>query len=141
MAYFTQTDLEVLIPAGWVVDALDDDADGTQDATLFSELQTVVEGEINASLGQRYTVPIAAGVADDWLRHAAVHLAAFQCYARRQAMEFFPYAATVEMIRERLERMARGEEALAPGADREEASVTAITEDRLTHQSGGGLAS
>ena len=139
MSYFTQTDLEVLIPPGWVVEALDDDADGAQDATLFSELQTVIEGRINGKLGQRYAVPITAGLADDFLRDCAVHMAAAVLYKRRGLYAQFPYVDELEDLTTTLNAIARGEEPLAPEADREEPSVSAITENTKARNSGGRL--
>lgn len=139
MSYFTQTDLEVLIPPGWVVEALDDDADGSQDATLFSELRTVVEGRINGKLGLRYTVPITSGIADDFLRDAAIHIAAGILYARRGLMDRFPYASELAEITARLNAIAAGELPLAPEADRAKDSVTAITDTARARNSGGRL--
>lgn len=65
MSYFTQADLEALIPAPWLAEGLNDDAEATTDEEVtaaaalgFAKVQALAENEVNGVLGARYTVPM-----------------------------------------------------------------------------------
>lgn len=130
MSYISQSDLEALIPPAWLVEGLDDDADGTQDA--FTAVQTAAENQINGLLALRYAVPIDttgnAGLAA-FFTALASHIAAEMIYARRAQAEAFPHAATLKALREQFHRIVNGEQPLNTEVERAESAITAITED------------
>jgi phage gp36-like protein len=140
MAYFTLTDLNALIPAGWVTEALDDDRNGVQDQ--FSTVQALAEGQVNALIGMRYTVPVdtsAASAPVDFLRHASSLIAAALCYARRNKEALFPYKDDLQLVREQLHQIAKGELPLFPGQDRTLPSAVIIAEDSRVYSEGIGF--
>jgi phage gp36-like protein len=134
MAYFIQSDLEALIPAAWLVEGLDDDANGAQDA--FTVVQTAAEDEVNGALGIRYSVPLdttgKAGL-ESFLRSLCAHIAAEMIYGRRGQTERFPFEAKLKAMRAQLAKMAAGELPLSPEVQRETAAIVAITEDSRIH--------
>lgn len=140
MPYFTFDELTALIPEGWLVESLDDDASGT--AELFSEVQASAENAVNAPLSLRYAVPVPS---TPFIKRAALLIAAETCYARRGQMERFPYKDELNGkdgqkggVRHMLEQIAKGEMQLAPALVAANPSGAIITEPSRT--SGGRLA-
>ncbi len=139
MDYFTFAELTALIPEGWLVESLDDDASGN--AELFSEVQDSAGNAVNAMLSLRYAVPVPA---TPFIRRAALLIAAETCYARRGQVERFPYCEELNGkdgqkggIRHMLEQLARGEMQLSPTVVAARPSGSVITERSRT--SGGRL--
>lgn len=139
MPYFTLTDLNALIPAGWVTEALDDDRNGSQDQ--FATVQALAEGQVNALLGMRYSVPVdtsAANAPVDFLRHASATIAAALCYARRNKETLFPYKEELKAVRDQLHEIAAGKLPLFSGQDRALPSAVLIGEDSRVYSQGIG---
>lgn len=134
MSYFTQTDLEALIPPGWLTEGLDDDADGTQDA--FAGVQQLAEDEVNGELGRRYAVPFDTsgnvGLAS-YLRSLCVHIAAEIVYERRGTVLPEARATKLAELRKRLARIATGEEPLSPQVEPERNVIEVISEPSRVH--------
>jgi phage gp36-like protein len=141
MSYFVLSDLEALIPPGWVVEALDDDADGDSDALLFDAVRRAAEAEVNGKIGRRYAVPLtpAAGSSlAQWLQHAASMLAAGLCYKRRgaDAWQKCPYQDEIKDIRTDLGKIASGELPLDVGEERAVESAEIISDDSRVNSTG-----
>lgn len=139
MPYVTQAALAGQIPPDFLVEALDDDADGVVDSAAWDALAAAVDEEIDATLGQRYTVPFT-GTVPDIVGHAAKILALEGLYQRRGAFgDANPWSARAEALRGTLRSIATGEEPLSPSLDRAKSSVSAITEPARTHSAAGHL--
>jgi len=141
MAYFTLANLEALIPPGWVVEALDDDADGESDVLLFDAVQAAAEAEVNGKIGRRYSVPLSPAAGSSlaqWLQHAASMLAAGICYKRRgaDAWTACPYRDEIEDIRKDLAKIAAGEMPLDVGEERAVESAEIISQPSRVDSSG-----
>jgi hypothetical protein len=134
MAYFAQSDIEPLIPPAWLVEGLDDDGDGSQDA--FTAVQTAVENLVNGMLALRYEVPITvsgnAGLTA-FFTALCSHWAAEMIYARRGQQEAFPHAATLKALRDRFDAIVSGREPLNISTERHESAIAVISEDSRIH--------
>jgi len=141
VSYFVLSDLEALIPPGWVVEALDDDADGESDALLFDQVRDMAEAEVNGKIGRRYAVPLSPAEGSSlaqWLKHAATMLAAGICYKRRGADAWAkcPYIDEIEDIRKDLAKIAAGDMPLDVGEERAVESAEIISQDSRINSSG-----
>ncbi len=138
MSYFTLSDLETLIPAGWVVEALDDDADGESDALLFDQVRTLAEAEVNGKIGRRYAVPLSPAEGSSlaqWLQHATSMLAAGLCYKRREVWDRCPYQDEIKDIRKDLDKIAAGDMPLDVGEERAIPSAEIISDPSRVNSS------
>ncbi len=136
MAYVTKADLDGLIPPQFLLEALDDDQDGQEDAGLWDKIAQQAADAVDALLGQRYTVPFAAPL-PPLVTQAARVFAASALYRRRgHTDERNPFAKEGERLSTKLSRIGQGLEPLTPGADRAEDSVSVISEDAKTYPHG-----
>ncbi len=136
MPYFELTELEALIPAEWLLQALDDENSGT--AEMFEAARSAAEGEINGWIGLRYLLPIDP--VPPFIKDAALKLAAELCYARRGQIEQFPWTNALNVLRGNLTapgvfaRIATGEIPLyplaAPAAGAATKSAPAVSGER-----------
>jgi phage gp36-like protein len=133
MAYITQGDLLGKLPMAHLVDAVDDDKDGTPDEAVLAKVLSDASDEVDSYLERIYSVPIAAPV-PKLVTQAALYFALLQlCKRRGIAAEAFPWKSELEAKVRVLERIQAGEESLAgqtataPGA--------AITSDMATEES------
>jgi phage gp36-like protein len=108
MAYVTRNELEAVVPASFLVDALDDDRDGAADDGLLESILEQASTECDALLGGRYRLPFSNPPAA--VRAAALCLAAEAVQARRLGGDANnPWTSRAALWRERLEKMGRGE--------------------------------
>jgi len=123
--YTTLDQVQALIPGEFLTQSLDDNGDGVIDA--WDSVSAAVDTRINGILGTRYAVPfspVPPVVAD-----AALMLACEMCYGRRGvSAKENPFAAQAEQTRKLLAEIAAGDMALFPGVNRQEPSVSIITE-------------
>lgn len=142
MAYFTREELNVLIPDQFLAQGLDDSGEGEQSG-LYTKLSSFADGQVNAILGQRFDVPFTSNI-PPIVPHAALIFALDALYMRRgygTEANPNPVAARAKDMRAKLERIARGEEPLAPEASRSRPSVTAITETSRVYSPNGNAIS
>lgn len=133
MNYCTQADLEVKIPAPYLLDALDDDGDRAIDADVLAGLLDGASREVDAILGQRYATPFAEPV-PSICRQAAIFFACRDTYARRGiAAEENPWQKTAGEWTKKLDRIAAGDEPLTPEKQRSKPSGSIISEDSKVH--------
>jgi phage gp36-like protein len=139
MAYVAQSDLAGKIPPAMIVAALDDNADGTADTGVWDALAADVERAINGRLAPRYSVPFAAPL-PDLIVDAALLFACEAIYTRRGMAgdKQNPFAAEADAMRERLEKLGRGDGSL-PGVVPARAGGAVIAEPTKTGQSNGRL--
>lgn len=139
MPYVLQSEIEADIPPTFLVEALDDDNDGQADAGLWDKVAESVATEIDGTLGQRFAVPFSSPI-PAIVKQAAKVFSLEKLYARRGTPEAQnPWAKQAAAFREKLTRIAKGEEPLTPEIQRAKPSVTAITEPAKTTSSTGSL--
>ncbi|MFZ4596853.1 MAG: phage protein Gp36 family protein [Verrucomicrobiaceae bacterium] len=108
MPYFSHADLAALIPADFLLQALDDDNDGVEDA--FEAVRTSAQETVDAYLGARYTVPLTTEPLPKLVVQAAIAFAAELCYQRRGTpKENNPWYDRAESMRKLLTAVAKGE--------------------------------
>ena len=111
MSYLTRNELEAVVPASYLADALDDDRDGAADDGVLESILEQASAECDALLAGRYCVPFSNPPAA--VRAAALCLAAEGVHARRLGGDAEnPWTSRAAQWRERLEKMGRGEMAL-----------------------------
>lgn len=116
--YFSQSDLEALIPSAFLIQALDDDNDGVIDA--FAVVQTQAQGEVDAYLEPRFAVPLTGSI-PRLVNKAAVTIAAELCYRRRGTPDADnPWVSTAKAMRTLLTKIGQGDLQLQAIPQREE---------------------
>lgn len=130
MAYVALSDLDGKIPPPFIVQALDDDADGVVDAGLWDLIASQAGQAVDARLGQRYEVPFTEPPAV--VKEAALVFAAEALYARRVGPDANPWMAMGNAMRSKLDRIGRGEEPLAPTINRQKPSGVIVAEPSRT---------
>ena len=109
MAYSTQAEVEAVIPARFLTDALDDDESGTADTGLLTAIFGVVDTEIDGMISPSVTVPIT-GTVPQTIRTAATVLTCETIYLRRGITgDANPWTERAKDTRDLLERIGRGE--------------------------------
>lgn len=136
MAYCARGECERLTGPENFRQMLDDDLDGIEDEGLFDSLAEDASLQVDGYLSAQYAVPFSSP--PPFARQCAKIFLCETLYARRGiTRENNPWAAQAEALRQRLARIAKGDDALdarAPGASD---SVDAETEpSRLAQQSG-----
>ncbi len=134
--YTTRAEIEAELPPREILRALDDNADGVEDTGLFNQLLANAAADVDAILGQRYEVPFTSDVPPIVVRASRLLVLA-KLYARRGVE--FPQAKELEAVLAKLDRIANGEEPLAPEAQRANGSVSIIVEDSRVHSESGGI--
>lgn len=109
MAYSTQAEVEAVIPARFLAEALDDDANGTADTGLLTAIFGVVDTEIDGIISPAVTVPIT-GTVPQTIRSAALILTCEAVYLRRGVTgDANPWTERARDVRDLLGRIGRGE--------------------------------
>lgn len=146
MSYIAQTDLESLIPAEYITQAIDDNDDGEEDAGLFVNIRSAAEDAVNGVLSLSYSVPIATPENFPFLKHVTRYEAARVCYARRgyHGEEGFPHYAIWKSAWDQLAKVGKGDLPLGPAAGSNDqlakARGSVITGPSKTHSTSGGNA-
>ena len=137
MPYVAYNDLLPMIPAHLLLQAVDDDKDGTADPGVWDAIAESASDEVDGYLGQSYKVPFASPV-PALVSQSALIFAGEMVYHRRGAFgDSNPFASRAVRIRERLERIGRGDEPLTPGTKHQTEAVAVITEpSRLYNKDG-----
>lgn len=127
MPYVTQEQIETSIPAQHLVDALDDDRDGSADSGKLDEVIAKASQAVDALLAPRYEVPF-----DPVPTQVAEAAFVFTCellYKRRGLSgDDNPYTEDANEWRERLKDIAKGEGQLEAGEENGTTPGAAITE-------------
>lgn len=138
-AYHTRASVAGSIPPAFLLEALDDDRDGEEDAGLYDVIAENASNEVDAFLAARISTPMATPVP------LAVQASRVFCletlYARRGYTEKTdppnPWAAQAKELRTRLGRIASGEEPLE--VDKSAAPIEAIYEPSRTTSASGRM--
>lgn len=126
--YFTRAELEGLVPPQFILQALDDDGDGVEDAGAFDTLCAGACNDVDAICSTLFTTPFAAPV-PVLISQAALTFAAKQLYQRRGIeSQKNPYASKATQATEKLTRIVQKEEAVPTDFPLGIASVSANLE-------------
>jgi len=151
MSYLTLSQMKAALPAEITDQLLDDNGAGVGDAAVWTEIVNTVTQEIDAKVGQRYTLPISDAQALKLLGDYAFVLAAELLYQRKG---FFaaanPWTARAQSVRGTqgqqggqpgaLDNIADGSSPLVPNAPRRSTPAAAITETtKLVSSQGNNL--
>jgi phage gp36-like protein len=132
------SDINGRLPSAFLIQALDDDEDGSADAAAWAAVVADVQSKIDGILGTRYSVPftnpIPAVVLD-----AAKTFACDFIYARRgmTTEESNPWMDRAEKTFETLKEIAAGKLPLTPDKGRSKPSASVITSSAKTVPTGG----
>ena len=139
MAYIDITDITSRLPETHLIEALDDDGDGVIDAGLWDQVAADAGEMVDGFLGQRFAVPFSDPL-PAVVKFAARIFALEILYERRgMAGDDNPHTSLAKAMRNRLGRIADGEEPLAPGKKKAAGSVATITEPARTSSKDGNL--
>jgi phage gp36-like protein len=127
--YITRSRLAAVIPPQFMLEALDDNNDGVEDAGLFDEVLGAAQTDVDGILGKRFAVPFAnpipAIVGDATLKLFAELLYTRRGFGSKEKPN--PWAEKAEKARAALEKIAKGEEPLTPDLKRQKPSASVIT--------------
>jgi hypothetical protein len=127
MPYLVRADVEGKIPPAQIIEALDDDNDGIEDAGLWDKIADGINGEIDGVLSQRYAIPLPTIPA--WLRPGACVLACETLFQRRGiAADSNPFTSAAGKFRTKLEAIASGKASLEVGQAPAKPPISIITE-------------
>lgn len=139
MPYITQSDLEGIIPAKFIVSALDADNDGVADAGVWDKMLSAVQAKIDGTLGQRFSVPFSAPV-PPIVKAAALTYAAAAIYRLKgYNAEQNPFTKDEATMASKLDAMAKSEEPLSPDVQRKRPPVSVIVERAKTYPANGEI--
>lgn len=132
--YVNRAWVETRIPRATLVEALDDDGDGGEDAGVFDLLAESVSNDVDNAIGSDATVAVA-------LRTSAANV--FLCellYKRRGIADSAnPWANEATRLRKRFENIGKGEERVEPLPAPAGGTTRIITEPAKSFPSGGRL--
>ena len=136
MSYILQSDLEGAVPPDFLVQALDDNRDGVIDA--WDAVSAQACEAVDGVLGIRFAVPFSPAPAV--VKRAARVFALELVYLRRGVKgDDNPWTAQADDIRKQLKAIAAGEMPLGPTINRQQPSVSVVTEPARTSSAAGHL--
>lgn len=142
MPYVVFDDITSLIPAGWLVESLDDDNDGNEES--FEAVRAAAEDAVNGVLSTSYNTPIANAASFPFLKHVTRLEVARICYARRgYDATGFPHKDSYKSAWDQLTRIGKGDLPLGPGGNtgtpKANPRGSIITGPARTHSSSGSF--
>lgn len=140
MAYHTRQSIAADVPAEFLLEALDDDRDGVEDAGLYDQIAANASEAVDAYIGARYPTPWS-GTVPALLSRASRVFCLETLYTRRGYSEDTdppnPWHGLAEGLRARLGRIADGTEPLI--VDESGPSIDVVSEPARTTSSSGKL--
>lgn len=108
--YVTQAELISLLPAAFVLEALDDDGDGVPDAA--EAVCIMASNKVDSFLENRYLTPIPVATAPALVIAAAVHFAVGLCWKRRGKADSNPYKDDLASLEKQMTKIRDGQQDL-----------------------------
>ena len=136
MSYIAQSDLSGMVPPAFVVEALDDDRDGSADASAWTAVEADAASQIDSRLGGRYTVPFTEPLPALVIEAAKVFCAEALYLRRGQSGDANPFLSRANDLRKRLQAIGAGEMPLSPTAAKTRPPVSVITGSMRTNPVG-----
>lgn len=136
--YVTMADINGRIPSTFLIQALDDDEDGSADTEAWAAVLADVHSKINGILGGRFDVPFANPL-PPIVVDAAKTFACDFIYARRgmTTKENNPWKERAAEAYKTLKEIAAGKLPLTPDIGREKPSASAVTRKAKTSTASG----
>jgi phage gp36-like protein len=128
MAYVTQAQIETAIPAQHLVEALDDDRDGSADAGLLDSVIAQASQAVDAFLSPRYDVPFDDPAPSPVAESAFVFVCELLYQRRGLHGDENPFTERADAWRKKLEAIAKGEGQLEVDEEGSSTPGAAITE-------------
>lgn len=143
MAYTTFDEVAAYLPAPWLTEATDDDANGIPEA--FEDVVDVASRFVDGKLSTAYAVPLTGALITSFIRSVTTLYAAKVCFGRRGMSEAFPYLDELGNLLKQLDLIAGGKLPLVPpgatgGGTPAGAGGTAIIGEAKTVSSHGRIA-
>ena len=139
MAYVEQADIEADLPAGFLVQALDDDGDGEADSGAWDKVAVAVGNDIDGALGQKFAVPIPEPF-PAVVKASARILALWHLYQRRGFHgDANPWETEAKRVRDKLDKIGSGKEPLTPDNLGKMPGGFVVTEPAKTFDKSGSL--
>lgn len=133
MPYTTRALIVAKIPSSLLIEALDDNGDGREDAGALDSIISVASTEVDGYLAGLFSVPFADPVPAK-VQNAAFIFACETIYQRRSIPDDKnPFAAQAKFWREHLQKVGKGEIPLDAGEEKTFAPGAAITEPVSTN--------
>lgn len=134
-AYVARAQIEALVPPAFLLEALDDDNDGNEDAGVFDAIVEGAQQEVDFFLGAVMAVPFT-GTIPAGASHAAKIFVLEALYARRgysaDTDPRNPWASQAKGMRAKLQRISAGEEPLSPTQEQVSPGVVLVSEPSRT---------
>lgn len=140
MSTYTSRDaLVTQIPPAFLLEALDDDNDGTEDSGLLAALLASVDDEVDGYLEARHSLPLPT--VPRMVATAALHLACEALYARRgyhaDSEPRNPWSGRADSARALLRAIRAGEQPLQIDIPKADPQISVISEPAPLHSSSG----
>lgn len=140
MNYIILSHLSAGIPGQHLIEALDDNGDGSADPDAIEAVLSEASRAVDGILGERFTTPFANPL-PAVVHSAAVAFGSELIYQRRGLHgKENPFTSQADEARARLKEIAEGKRALSPDARRAKPSASVITAPAKTHSSKGKTA-
>ena len=123
-----------MIPPQFLIEALDDDSDGNEDAGVFDGLAESVSGDVDSMIGEDATVGVA-------LRTMAADIFLLSTLYRRRGIADAanPWAKQEADMKKKLDAIAKGEERIEPVPAPSGGTTRLIAERAKTYPQSGRL--
>ncbi|HPS07299.1 MAG TPA: DUF1320 family protein [Kiritimatiellia bacterium] len=139
MAYCAHDEVQRLVGPQPFLEMLDDNLDGVEDSGLFDSLASDASAQVDGYLSAQYAVPFSATV-PAFVRQCAKIFLAEMLYARRGIVrDANPWTRQADTLRARLERIAKGADALDAQTAGSSDSVETVTEPSRLAQHGNTM--
>lgn len=139
MAYVTRAQVTAKLPPQFLLQALDDNGDGTEDTDLFDAVVAGADAEVDGILGQRFDVPFT-GTVPPIVGQAALIFVLDTLYLRRgygTEANPNPVAGRAKDMRKKLEDIAKSDQPLAPEVSSSRPKVTVISQTSRVYSPNG----
>ena len=134
-AYTTQARIQAAIPAPILVDACDDDGDGSADSGVLDEVIAAASNAVDGLLAGRFSVPFA-GDPGPTVREASFVFACELVYDRRELTDTKnPFKSRADAMRTLLSKIAAGDQPLDASKPVAFTPGAAVTEDTTLNSS------
>lgn len=138
--YHTRASINADVPVEFMLEALDDDRDGEEDAGLYDQLALNASEAVDAYIGSRHPTPWA-GDPPALLSRASRVFCLESLYTRRgyskETEPKNPWASLADALRARLGRIADGTEPLV--VDQSGPTIDVVTEPSRTTSASGRM--
>lgn len=142
--FYTSLDqVKAKLPMSFIVEALDDNADGVLDLEVWEAVAGDAADQVDGRLGMRYAVPFDPDALEPIVKSSSLMFVLETLYQRRGfgTEETNPFLVGARAARKELSDIGAGTVPLTPEKQRPRRSVSAVTEPARTSSSRGHLSS